>query len=440
MSLHQTLFSNSVYRLLNIIAQFLITIILTRLMGVQGYGIFSLVIAVANIFNLFTSLGLDSGITFHTASDKVPFGGIVWLTAIIVTAQIVLWLLTDVIYQGISGEHVMGQLLNGWQVAAIIMLIVSISVTEKFTALFNGYHLYSLLNRFLLFTNLIILALFIFLWFNYENLSPETYILIFIISSVLQSLFLLIAFRVTTGWQFSFRRVPLNVLKNFFSFIMIVYVANLVQFLAYRADYWILEHYYPQQKELGWYALAVKLVQFFWIVPNLLASIIFPNVADQKKGVSKENISRLIRVMNAINLVLGLLCVVVVGWLIRIFFGSDYEPSIRLFLLLLPGALFFCITTVLAAYFSGINKPVNNLYASLICLVVVIVLDFLLIPELGKQGAAIASSIAYIVTTIFMLITFCIQESQPIVKLLLPGTRDIKSVYNTIQQLIGRNK
>lgn len=438
MSLQRTLLSNSVFRVLNIIAQFFITILLTRLMGVEGYGSFSLLVAAANVFNLLTSLGLEAGITYHTASGKISLGGIAWLSVCIVGFQILLWLGIDLAYLAMSGGHIMGDLLQGWQLPAVIALIISISLTDKLTALFNGYHFYTLLNKTLLYTNLAILAVFAACWLLIDRLSPDDYILLFVTGALLQWVILLIIFLQHKEGPFTLQRVPMKLLANLFSFIMIVYAANLVQFLAYRADYWILEHYHPHEKELGWYALAVKLVQFFWIVPNLLATILLPNVAAQSSWANSTNISRLLRIMNGINLFLGLMSILVVALIIRIFFGADYAPSAGLFLWLLPGTLLFCSATVLAAYFSGINKPIINLYGSLICLVVVIVLDLLLIPGSGKEGAAIASMLAYSVTTIYMIAVFCIKTAQPVTSLLIPGKQDIQSFYQTIQKLIGK--
>ncbi|HTD95050.1 MAG TPA: hypothetical protein VK644_14595, partial [Chitinophagaceae bacterium] len=65
------LVGNVVFRSLNIAMNILITVLLTRLMSVEGYGIFSLLVANASIFNLVTCLGVESGITYHYSSKDI---------------------------------------------------------------------------------------------------------------------------------------------------------------------------------------------------------------------------------------------------------------------------------------------------------------------------------------------------------------------------------
>ncbi|WP_315814322.1 polysaccharide biosynthesis C-terminal domain-containing protein [Paraflavitalea speifideaquila] len=283
------------------------------------------------------------------------------------------------------------------------------SVTEKITALFNGYHLYTVLNRFSLISNVaivVVLALYAWGQWGWRNrLSEGFYPVIF-----LQMIGLVITFRKVAGVNFNLKSLDSGEIKNFRTYIAIIYAANLIQFLAYRVDYWILNYYY-NEKEVGWYALAVKLAQFFWIVPNLLASILFPQVAGRLLNASTENIIKLIRIMNIINMVLAVIGVLVAGWFIPFFFGKDYQSSLGLFLWLLPGILLLCITTVLAAFFAGINQSKINLYGSAICLIGVLLLDFLLIPRWGKTGAAIASTIAYSITAFTAFTHFAVSPN-----------------------------
>jgi len=54
---------------------------------------------------------------------------------------------------------------------------------------------------------------------------------------------------------------------------------------------------------------------------------------------------------------------------------------------------------VSSAFLWGVGRPGANSWAMGIGVVVTVTLDFLLIPSHGAVGAAIASSVAYVVTT-----------------------------------------
>ncbi|WP_315814323.1 oligosaccharide flippase family protein [Paraflavitalea speifideaquila] len=97
MALDKTIAVNSVNRLLNIAVQFITTIMLSRLMGVEGYGILSLVIASVTIFNLFTSFGSEGGITYFIASGRITPAVVYWFVLRILLLQFMIALIAAVL-------------------------------------------------------------------------------------------------------------------------------------------------------------------------------------------------------------------------------------------------------------------------------------------------------------------------------------------------------
>src|ERR1051325_4178359 len=92
------LLRNIVYRLLNIFTSVCITILFTRLMGVSGYGILALLIANVSIFSLVSCLGSESGIIFHYASGSLGRNKIFSIIYIVILFQLLLFLLSELIY------------------------------------------------------------------------------------------------------------------------------------------------------------------------------------------------------------------------------------------------------------------------------------------------------------------------------------------------------
>jgi O-antigen/teichoic acid export membrane protein len=78
-------------------------------------------------------------------------------------------------------------------------------------------------------------------------------------------------------------------------------------------------------------------------------------------------------------------------------FASAYGPM----LVLLPGVVLLGSGKILTNEIAGRGYPQYNSIASGVSLVLTIGLDLLLIPRLGVLGAAVASSVAYVV--IFLL-------------------------------------
>jgi O-antigen/teichoic acid export membrane protein len=88
---------------------------------------------------------------------------------------------------------------------------------------------------------------------------------------------------------------------------------------------------------------------------------------------------------------------------IDILFGDEFDPAFTPLVLLMPGIVAASATRVLGSYLFSQGRIIYNTYATFIALGLTVVLDFALIPTLEVDGAAIASSIAYIAALIATL-------------------------------------
>jgi O-antigen/teichoic acid export membrane protein len=93
-------------------------------------------------------------------------------------------------------------------------------------------------------------------------------------------------------------------------------------------------------------------------------------------------------------------------WLVPFIFGQAFAPSVTPLWLLLPGTVAFTIPNILNAHLAGRGRPQISALAAGISLVATVSLDVLLIPRLSIAGAALASSIAYVVTALVVLTIF----------------------------------
>lgn len=425
--------TNIVYRVLNVAVVLIISILLSRLTGVAGYGLLSLMIANATIFNLLSAFGADAGIGFHAASGRLSAGKLISFLGAIVFFQLVVLGIAETVSYYISGHFLLlrTENLTYWWMGPVFL--ISISLVEKYTALLNGKQLFSLCNKVLLAGNLLMLALFAVLWFSGMERSVYYYVAAFILLNFAQAVFLIVTYHRVSKNSFTSERLDKKDAIIFFSYSMFTFVINSIQFLAYRVDYWILDHY-KGNEELGWYSLAVKLSQLFWVLPLLFASIIFPKVAGGELQYDESKMRALIRGMNWLNIITGLFLFFTVSFFIPLLFGKEYSNSILLFRILLPGMILFCMATILAAYFAGKNKLKVNLGGSLLCLLIILSLDLLLIPSKGMKGAAIASSIGYGITALYFVAVYCYSKRIAVYRLIIPESNDRKYLVNLFRK------
>jgi peptidoglycan biosynthesis protein MviN/MurJ (putative lipid II flippase) len=71
---------------------------------------------------------------------------------------------------------------------------------------------------------------------------------------------------------------------------------------------------------------------------------------------------------------------------------------------ILPGTVAFAVGKVMAADLAAREKVGYNSMSAILALALTVVLDILLIPRMGIDGAALASSVAYLVNTVLLAV------------------------------------
>lgn len=424
-SLGNILANSSIYRVLNIAATFILTILLSRLMGTAGYGLFTLIVVNITIYSLISGFGCESGITYHGALGKIKSGKLLSIIFSILFFQIVLLFVINAIHLRVYNQN----WFNVARIWPVFFMFLSVSVTDKYNAMFYGHHLYALSNKVVFLLNLVCIGIFATLFFTRSNQDFELYLQTYAVINLLQSLALVVIFHRTRKEPLGLSVPHMEEWKLFFSYSLVTVVTNFIQFLAYRIDYWIIDYMYDDNK-LGIYSVAVRLVQMFWILPLLFGGILFPGTAGKLKEFSLQKMLSLLRVMNTLNFIAAIISFFVFAWAIPFFFGKAYTDGILPFQLLLPGIILFCDTTILGAYFAGHNRLKINLVGSTICFFIILLFDILLIPSYGIAGAAMASTIGYGISGLYSTYRFIKLTHVSLSDIFIVRKADIDSLIN----------
>jgi O-antigen/teichoic acid export membrane protein len=190
-------------------------------------------------------------------------------------------------------------------------------------------------------------------------------------------------------------------MKETFRYGLKAYTANTVSFINYRFDMFLIL-YFLSPVELGYYAVAVMIGEKLWYLSMATGTVLFPRIASSPKPDASLTLKTA-----ALNLYIILLAAILLGifshLLIGIFYGDVYVFAAEALIFLLPGIVAMAIPKLLMADLSGRGKPEYAMIASLCSLIVNVLLNIILIPVYGILGAAIASSIAYIVAALVFM-------------------------------------
>ena len=229
---------------------------------------------------------------------------------------------------------------------------------------------------------------------------------------------------------------PINnkgVLKDLFKYGFLNQTGHFVQFFNLRLSYYLLD-YYIDEGRVGVFSNAVSLAEAIWIISNSIALVQYARIANADDRAYAQ---RLTLNLGKICLAISALAVVVLVLLPSSFyafvFGPQFSEVAGILRWLAPGVLLYCIFLILGHYYSGIGRYQMNTYAALCGLVATFAFGFTLIPRYDVVGAALTSSLSYIVNAIFLL-CFFIKESDFKWKDFILTRNEVKEYFKEIKE------
>jgi O-antigen/teichoic acid export membrane protein len=179
-------------------------------------------------------------------------------------------------------------------------------------------------------------------------------------------------------------------------------LGDLATFFNYRLDVFVV-NFFLGPASVGIYAIGVVVSEALWQVPQAAAVALFPRTARTMESGATEFTCAVSRHVLLISVILAAAIAITAPILIPLLFGSQFVPAIAVIWWILPGTVALSLGKLMSADLAARGKPGYSSIFSIVSLAVTLVLDFILIPRFGIQGAAIASSVAYLVDSILLV-------------------------------------
>lgn len=188
--------------------------------------------------------------------------------------------------------------------------------------------------------------------------------------------------------------------------------------------------------QVAFYSMAVTWAELVWHFPEAMRDLFFSKVA----GSSHEQARQLTPVLSRFGLLLSLVGALLIialvdpimGTITWVAKGSDavwfaeWSPSVGAALWwLVPGTAAFTVSKILQADLAARDRLQVCVNAQLLLLVVMLGLDYLWIPTEGAVGAAAASTVAYLVSTLYTLVVYGRETATPVWHCLCPRASDL---------------
>jgi len=190
--------------------------------------------------------------------------------------------------------------------------------------------------------------------------------------------------------------------SNFF-YGMRAYATAFMCYLVVRSDVLMLK-YLRGASDAGYYSIAFTMSDYAGILPTLIGLLLLPKLSQMENRAEKYAMTK--KTVIGAMLLQGpivLLSAALAPTAVDVLFGKAYVLSVPAYLWLCPGVLFLSVHAIAVQFLNSVGYPMSVVWIWLGCVVLKIVLNLLWIPLWGLQGAAVSSSVCYLVATLLVL-------------------------------------
>jgi O-antigen/teichoic acid export membrane protein len=403
-----------VFRGANLLVALALVFLCSHQLTEEEYGTFVIGLTAVGIVNAATG-GLTAATGFQISSEKraagaaLSNGGVLGL-GLGVAAIIVGYLVSQLF----TGEAHREALAVGFACAAVI-------VSSVVAGTFLGREAFFRYNLALVAPPLLSLALVAGAFFAFDLRSPDVALEMYAAGQWLAILILLL-----TAGPVYLRGLALHrgVLREIGRFAFVAGIASGISYLNYRADVVLVDHF-EGKKAVGTYSLAVYIAESVWQVSGSLALATYARLGGSTR---EEALALTTRVMRHTVVLLAGLCLVLfaVADLIERILFENYEGMASALRLVLPGVLVYSLAQSFSGFYTWQRgMPWVSAVVAGGALCADVVLAWFLIPALGIDGAAMASSLAKSIAIVVALVCFVRSEHIPLAHVFRFGSADV---------------
>ncbi|TND08449.1 MAG: polysaccharide biosynthesis protein [Bacteroidetes bacterium] len=404
MSLNRNVFYSFIIQVPILVFNLVTSIFITRTIGADGRGIYALAQNDVQLFGLVLSFSLNGAIVYYVAKNIIDTRRLAGISLVFLFAGILL-LLTFLAPLTWGGQDYFSYPEKDLRLfyAAYYAVSFFLNFFNTLTlAFFHGRSRFGAINGMALFTAILNFLVFFTAYLLHSkgliSLGAREVLMLGLGTLFLNTLGWLFLYlrhiRVPPSFRFGYREHVLPL----FRFVIISHLSNLVNFISYRIDLYFVDHYDPgmTHEQAGYYSLAVNIGQMFWMISIPISTVLQPYLTAEDRPEKKKMFSFFSRVNIALVVAGFVPALLLAHLLFPLLYGAQFSHSVTAFYLLAPGIIATCMTKIFSTYVYSSGKVQYNLVATIAGAGLTIVLDLLLIPVYGIEGAAVASSCAYL--------------------------------------------
>jgi len=187
------------------------------------------------------------------------------------------------------------------------------------------------------------------------------------------------------------------------------YFAALFAFLVIRVDL-LMVQYILGPDQAGYYSIAIGLSDLVFMLPVIFGTILFPKVSALPTRQERWELTKDVALLTGLVMLILVVSISLIAKpLIPLLYGRAFSPAVPAFQWLMPGIFFLGIEVVIVQFLNSMGFPIRVVYIWGFATLLNIGMNLFVIEKYGIIGAAVVSSLSYLI--VFALIMVMIQRT-----------------------------
>ena len=216
------------------------------------------------------------------------------------------------------------------------------------------------------------------------------------------------------------------------------HAGNILTQFTYRFDMFLVLSIVGIHAQ-GFYSISVLLAEKLSHIPQSVQVVLFPKLSSMTSEDANELTPRVLRSSLFLTAVAGAALYLLSRPLLVLFYTTAFLPALEAFRVLIPGIVMLSVAKILSSDFSGRDRRLYQTAATGVAFAVNIALCFMWIPPHGIVGAAWASTAAYTLQSVIMLIFFRRLSGKGVFESTIVRREDFALYGRTFRRLVSRS-
>jgi O-antigen/teichoic acid export membrane protein len=374
-------------KILRMVVGLFVGIWVARYLGPERFGLFSYAQSFVGLFTAIATLGLDGIVVRELVKDESRRDELIstafWLK---LTGAFVVLLILALAVNFTSNDHYAN---------ILVFIIASATIFQSFNVI-DFYFQSKVLSKYVVYANII--SLFLSSIVKIVLILNEALLIDFAWTVLFDSFVLAcgyIYFFMKNNLSFKIqnlkfkREMAISLLKDSWPLIL----SGIVISIYMKIDQVMIKEMLDSEA-VGQYAAAVRLSEAWYFIPMVIASSLFPAILNAKKMgtvLYQARLQKLYDLMVWMAIAIALPMTFLSDWIIELLYGGQYNQAGSVLMIHIWAAVFVFLGVAFSQYLTAENLTKKSFYRTLLGAILNVILNYILIPKYGINGAAIAT-------------------------------------------------